>query len=376
MGTTGYRWGDVRRPAPNTTPEGPLFWVTLKDMANGGADSCVMEVSSHALALGRTEGLRCAYALFTNLSRDHLDFHPDMEGYFQAKRLLFTERLKGGGPGPRAAVNADDPYGARLKGELGEGALSFGFQSGEIRGKVLSESREGVSVSVMGPQWETEVRSKLLGGFNAENLLASLALLSLTGAGVQEAARLLGGAPGAPGRLERAGPPESRYLALVDYAHSPGALTAVVAAAKRLTGSGGRLIVVFGCGGDRDRGKRPLMGAAAAGADLPILTSDNPRTEDPEAIMLDAEPGLAGAGLKRAGPKSLGESEEGLKGVYFKEADRRRAIELGCRLLRPQDALLIAGKGHEDYQIIGRAKHPFDDRAEAEKALAALGKGA
>jgi UDP-N-acetylmuramoyl-L-alanyl-D-glutamate--2,6-diaminopimelate ligase len=443
VGTVEYRWPGHSRPAPNTTPEGPLLLRTLRDMEEGGADICVMEVSSHALALGRVEGLSFRAALFTNLSQDHLDFHDNMEDYFAAKSYLFTQKLEMGGlmPGPflqpygpyglsdqeayrRAylgAINTDDPYGARLLSELSDfplwpidwnpSFLGFGFNSGDFRGFGLSCRREGISFKVMWPEsypsqdspdslkgrgssghsqrpgqetgpemsWEEiTIESPLLGAFNAYNLLGAAALSCVLGLRPQSVVAALSRCPGAPGRLEKVGS-HPGFLALVDYAHSPGALAAVLGSLKELIpdsreASGPRLISVFGCGGDRDAGKRPLMGEAAGKhSHIPILTSDNPRTEDPLAIMAQAEKGLRDLGLGRASEEEALKAS-GSRNLYLAEADRRLAIKMAARIMAPGDILLVAGKGHEDYQIVGREKRPFDDRAETLKALSELGK--
>jgi UDP-N-acetylmuramoyl-L-alanyl-D-glutamate--2,6-diaminopimelate ligase len=392
IGTVSYRFPDgSEREAPNTTPEGPVLWRTVRDMADSGADGLVMEVSSHALAMGRLGSLAFDVALFTNLSRDHLDFHLDMEDYFLAKARLFLGRggTLAGGPAAGAAgfcvVNADDPWGERLLAAPGLPSLSFGFARGAVRGELLESGRSGLVLKAACPEGgELTIRSRLLGRFNAENLLAAAALglaLRLPPAAVSSA---LSESEGAPGRLSRTGT-DPDFLALIDYAHAPGALEAALEAARGLAPR--RLIVIFGCGGDRDRGKRPLMGKAAAKADVAILTSDNPRAEDPLAIIAETEPGLAEGGMRQAapaeapGPQGAPEAQvpaarEGASGVYHVEPDRAKAIALGARLMGKGDILLVAGKGHEDYQIVGRVKRHFDDAEETLKALRAEGKSA
>ncbi|MDR2340011.1 MAG: UDP-N-acetylmuramoyl-L-alanyl-D-glutamate--2,6-diaminopimelate ligase [Deltaproteobacteria bacterium] len=374
MGTVDYHWPGGVADAPNTTPEGPLLFRALDRMQRDGADAVVMEVSSHALRLNRLGRLRFDRALFTNLSRDHLDFHQGLEDYFQAKLSLFTAHLRERErkePGPRVASNADCPHGARVLAALGNRAVGYGFQRGEVRGRLLSEGRAGLELEITRKGKTHRISSSLLGAFNAMNLLAAFAFACLVADDPELVAHALGGAKGAPGRLSRVGS-DPDHIALVDYAHSPGALEAVIDAAGRLLGDKGRLIAIFGCGGDRDKGKRPAMGMAAAIADIPILTSDNPRTEDPLSIMADAEQGLLSKGLKPGTEAGL--AGKGPKGLYLKEPDRAEAIMLGARLLSPGDVLLIAGKGHEPYQIIGREKRPFDDSLEALKALRSLGK--
>jgi UDP-N-acetylmuramoyl-L-alanyl-D-glutamate--2,6-diaminopimelate ligase len=352
-------------------------------MLDLGAKSIVMEISSHALALNRVKSLMCDFALFTNLSRDHLDFHNSFEDYFEAKLKLFTDHLKDSNF-PRAAVNLDDPFGEKIKERLGSKALSYGFTKGEVLGRVLREDRAGILLEISFAGVKATIDSKLLGSFNAENILGAFALSLLITDSYKEGVLLsklntiilaLSENRGAMGRMERVGNSE-RYLALVDYAHSPKALEAVIKASRKLVKGSGRLIVVFGCGGDRDRGKRPEMAEAATYSDIPILTSDNPRTEDPYQIMEDAEKGLSSNGLILGDLNTIkrGDTGESKGRIYLKELDRRKAIFMGASLLEEDDVLLICGKGHEDYQIIGREKFPFSDSLEAKKALDTLGK--
>ncbi|GHV56287.1 UDP-N-acetylmuramoyl-L-alanyl-D-glutamate--2,6-diaminopimelate ligase [Deltaproteobacteria bacterium] len=369
MGTVNYRWPGHWRPAANTTPEGPVLSATLAEMAAAGCRSAVLEISSHGLALGRVTGLSFEAALFTNLSRDHLDFHPDMESYYQAKRELFIRHLRPGGR--RAVINIDDEYGRRLAGELGDRALTFGFgpQAG-VRGENLVLGREGLSLDIIcgGLNWRQS--SPLLAEINGYNVLAAAALALALHIPQAAVAAALAACPGAPGRLEKVGPGGDRLI-LVDYAHSPDALAKALQAARDLKPA--RLAVVFGCGGDRDRGKRPLMGRVAGeAADLVLVTSDNPRTEAPEAIMAEIESGLAGLNLARLPVGGSGPAEW-RPGSCLLIPDRRAAIGEAVRLLGAGDILLIAGKGHENYQIIGRDQKPFDDRAEALAALQAAG---
>jgi UDP-N-acetylmuramoyl-L-alanyl-D-glutamate--2,6-diaminopimelate ligase len=383
LGTVNFRYGDTVLPAPNTTPEGPLLYRTLRAMRDAGCRSAVLEISSHALSLGRVKGLLVDRALFTNLTRDHLDFHGDMESYFKAKLSLFTEHLKDS-PGERkvSAVNVSDPWGVRLTAILGKKALSYGIKDADLTLTSVSRGRETMRLVIDSPKGEIFIYSKLLGAFNAFNLMGAAAvglLLSLSPGFIGES---LSSAPGAPGRFSRVGT-NPDYLALVDYAHAPGALEAVISAARELSPK--RLIVLFGCGGDRDKGKRPMMGLAASRADIAILSSDNPRTEDPMSIILEAEEGLKEGGMERGEigePKERGERdgrkerESGKErgNFYFIEPDRKKAIELGVRLMEKGDLLLICGKGHEDYQIIGTEKRRFDDAEEALFALKAAGK--
>ncbi|MDR1296248.1 MAG: UDP-N-acetylmuramoyl-L-alanyl-D-glutamate--2,6-diaminopimelate ligase [Deltaproteobacteria bacterium] len=388
VGTVDYRWPGGSVEAPNTTPEGPLLWRTLGRMVGAGVGAVVMEASSHALELGRLGDLRFDLALFTNLTRDHLDFHADMEAYFRAKRRLFAEALK---PGGAAVVCGDDPYGRRLLDELraaggpggpGVKVLSFGFEPGnDFLGSSLSLGRRGFRMEVASPgNNKVEVACPMLGGFNAMNVLGSLAAASALGVGTRGAARSVRDFPGAPGRLRRVGRNDD-YLVLVDYSHTPDALRSALLALRELGPS--RLLCVFGCGGDRDKGKRPLMGAAAGElSDLAVLTSDNPRTEDPMAIIGDVRAGLAGlglagAGLDEAGKNAGNDAGNGIGksfGTYLVEPDRGGAIEAACGLMGAGDVLLIAGKGHESYQIVGTEKRHFDDAERALAALEALGR--
>lgn len=369
MGTVNFRWPGECRPAPNTTPEGPALSRCLAAMVDCGSKAAVLEVSSHALALGRVTGLGFEAALFTNLSRDHIDFHQNMEDYYQAKKLLFTKHLRPGAK--KAVINIDDAQGRRLADELGSAALSFGFTpEAEVRGSDLTLGREGLGLTISYGELSWRQSSPLIAEVNGYNLLgaAALALTMKIDPAVIQAA--LAEAKGAPGRLERVGA-NPDYLVLVDYAHSPDALDKALQACRDLKPR--RVLAVFGCGGDRDKGKRPLMGQIAGkGADLVILTSDNPRTEEPLSILKDVEEGLKNTALQK---RRVGEmSSDDRAGAYLMMADRREAIAEAVRLMAPGDILLIAGKGHEDYQIIGREKIHLDDREEALAALTAAGK--
>lgn len=370
MGTINFRWPGMVRPAPNTTPEGPVLSACLAEMVTCGSKAAVLEVSSHALSLGRVEGLSFEAALFTNLSHDHLDFHRDMEDYYQAKKLLFTRYLKGAGQ--RAVINIDDDYGRRLARELGGVALTFGFSpEADVRGGDLKLSREGLSLSVeyQGRRWIQT--SPLLAEVNAYNILGATALALVRNIDEEIIKDALAQTQGAPGRLERVGG-NSDFLVLVDYAHSPDALDKVLKACRNLEPK--RLLTVFGCGGDRDRAKRPIMGCLAGQmADLCIITSDNPRTEEPWSILLEVEAGLSELDFVRYEEGEL-VSDDWTAQAYLMIVDRRAAIKEAVRLMEPGDILLIAGKGHEDYQIIGREKRHLDDREEARVALKKLGR--
>jgi UDP-N-acetylmuramoyl-L-alanyl-D-glutamate--2,6-diaminopimelate ligase len=364
IGTVSWRIPGRARPASHTTPGAAEVQALLAEMAAAGARLAILEVSSHALDQERVAGISFRAAGFTNLGRDHLDYHPDLESYFQAKRRLFLERLA---PDGVAVVNAGDAHGARLAAELsgaGRTVWRFGVPDAEIVARDVRIGMEGIQAVLSTPRGEVPVRSPLVGAHNLENLqlAAGLALaLSLPPAAVSAG---LSSSHGAPGRLERI---DGRGVAaFVDYAHTPDSLAAACAALRALGPR--RLIAVFGCGGDRDRGKRPLMGrAAGTAADLVVVTSDNPRTEDPDAILDAIVPGVEAAGLRRL---SVAEARAGARGFAVVE-DRRAAIALAIESARPGDAVLIAGKGHEDYQIVGTEKRHLDDREEARRGLGA-----
>jgi UDP-N-acetylmuramoyl-L-alanyl-D-glutamate--2,6-diaminopimelate ligase len=340
MGTINYRWLGHIEPAPLTTPDPLRVHSLLAQMAEAGVRVVVMEVSSHALSQRRVGGVPFAGALFSNLTQDHLDYHESLEAYFQAKAKLFLEL-------PRAdkgmAVNADDAYGRRLL-ERCPDALSFGLQKKEGRhlwGAMLYAGTQGCGLRMefQGRSWD--LRSPLVGAFNASNLLAVQALALEMGFDPSQLA-VLESFNGVCGRLERVENPQGLDV-FVDYAHTPDALFNVLKALREAGFS--RIVTLFGCGGDRDRSKRPLMGAAVARySDVAVLTSDNPRFENPERILQDVLQGLKSA-----------------KEVVV-EADRRAATEKALNMLGKGDALLIAGKGHEDYQIIEGIKHRYSDQ--------------
>lgn len=347
LGTIECRVGGERRPAVRTTAEAIDLQRALREMWEGGDRSCAMEASSHGSALGRLDGLRFSALAFTNLSRDHLDFHGSMEAYYQAKRRLFLAP-----PAPPAAVNVGDEHGRRLAAELRslgrQRLLTFGLVEGaDVRAEELELGAAGASFTAAG----IRLRTPLLGRFNVENVLAAVACARLLD--LPEEAIVAGCAAvrGVPGRFEavREGQP---FAVIVDYAHTPDSLARVLAAAREI--AEGTLTCVFGCGGERDRGKRPLMGrAACAGADQVIVTSDNPRGEDPQAIIADIL--------------------EGVEGGVEVEPDRGRAIARALERARAGDVVVIAGKGHERGQEIGGRVLPFDDREVAREVLRRLG---
>ncbi|HEX5719550.1 MAG TPA: UDP-N-acetylmuramoyl-L-alanyl-D-glutamate--2,6-diaminopimelate ligase [Thermoanaerobaculia bacterium] len=346
IGTLGYRFGDRSFPGGHTTPEASDLFRTLRRMRDAGARSVAMEVSSHALDMGRVAGASFDVAVFTNLTRDHLDYHPDMESYFAAKRKVFRH-LK---PGARAVINVEDPYGQRLAAEIPD-AMTFG-EGGRVRVREVQMTPAGMVGTLITPRGEVPFVTRLLGRYNLLNVLAAAAAaeaLNLPHAAVTSA---LAAQHPIPGRMEPVdlGQP---FPVFVDYAHTDAALDAALRSAREIAGLG-KVAVVFGCGGDRDRGKRPLMGRVAGElADLPILTSDNPRTEDPLAIIAAVEEGVRASG--RSG--------------YRVVPDRREAIRDAIFSAEPGWAVLVAGKGHEREQIVGDRKLPFSDFEEIHKAL-------
>jgi UDP-N-acetylmuramoyl-L-alanyl-D-glutamate--2,6-diaminopimelate ligase len=359
LGTVKQVVGGVEEGVERTTPEAIDLQATFRRMLAGGDRACAMEVSSHALVLHRADAIHFELALFTNLTQDHLDFHADMEDYFRAKRLLFDV-------GPRVAVvNVDDPYGRRLAGEFECLTFSAAGAEADYAAEDVSFDASGARFTVGG----IEVRTRLPGDFNVANALGAFAAAVALGVEPERAAAGLAGAAAPPGRFEPIDEGQP-FGVLVDYAHTPDSLENVLGAARRLTG--GRVISVFGAGGDRDRDKRPKMGRAGAeGSDLAIVTSDNPRSENPEAIIAEV---LAGVGGDSAtgGDENAGSAAGGEDGVEV-EADRRAAIALALSRARPGDTVVIAGKGHEQGQEFeGGRKVPFDDREVAREELRKL----
>jgi UDP-N-acetylmuramoyl-L-alanyl-D-glutamate--2,6-diaminopimelate ligase len=367
IGTVEVRYADQRQRAINTTPESLDLQRILRAMRNRGVDAVAMEVSSHALAMGRTDECRFAVAALTNVTQDHLDFHQTMEAYRDAKVALFRERLR---PGAAAVVNADDPSapaferGAR---EAGARVLRVGRRAEAGVDVALEEAGvalTGTRVRLRLPAGPLALELPLLGDFNVENLLVAAGCAVALGLPAEAIARGAAGCAQVPGRIERVDPNRPDLpTVLVDYAHTPDAVDKLLRTVRPLARS--RLVTVFGCGGDRDRTKRaPMAEAVARWSDRVIVTSDNPRTEDPERILDDVVVGLAG--LRAVTPDALDDAERS----YVRIADRHAAIALAVALARAEDTVVIAGKGHEDYQIVGRERLPFDDRVEARRALA------
>jgi len=362
VGTLGARIGEERIPLGHTTPEADDLQALARRALDAGATHLVMEVSSHALELERVRACNFAVAVFTNLTQDHLDFHGTMDRYAAAKRRLFVEHA------PAAAViNVDDAFGRTLAADCRGRVLTVSSSVGaraDLSPLEASFSAEGLSAMVATPSGRVELESPLLGRHNLDNALSALGVAVALGLDPLAAATGLADLRVVPGRLERVDDPAGR-LVLVDYAHTPDALRRALDAVRPLIR--GRLVCVFGCGGDRDRDKRPRMGEAVArGADWAVVTSDNPRSESPDAIIADILPGLAG--MARLDPSGL--SSRPGPGSYVVEPDRRAAIELAIRATQPGDCVLVAGKGHEDYQIVGAVRSHFSDQEEARRALA------
>jgi UDP-N-acetylmuramoyl-L-alanyl-D-glutamate--2,6-diaminopimelate ligase len=349
IGTTGVRVDGLPEAFDRTTPEAPDLHRLLAGMLGKGIGAVAMEVSSHGLDQHRVGGMRFDCAVFTNLSQDHLDYHGTLEAYLRAKAMLFTPAMA-----DRAAVNHDSPEGRSLiRDDLP--TVTYGLGAGsDLRATDVALSAEGLSFRVDG----LEVRSRLRGAFNVHNCLAALAAARQVGIDDDAAIRGIGAVSGVPGRMEpiEAGQP---FQVVVDYAHTPDSLDNVLRAARPLAG-GNRVIAVFGCGGDRDRGKRPLMGEAATRlADLTVITSDNPRSEAPDAVIAEIVPGAERGG-----------------GAFEVEPDRREAIRRAIRAAGPGDVVVIAGKGHETGQEFATRTIPFDDRVVAREELDALREGA
>jgi UDP-N-acetylmuramoyl-L-alanyl-D-glutamate--2,6-diaminopimelate ligase len=371
LGTVGYRFRDKSFPAPHTTPESVELQKLLREMGEMGARSVVMEVSSHALEQRRVEGCRFDVGVFTNLTRDHLDYHLNMGSYLASKKRLFSELLAPDGIKPRrmAAVNLDDPYGAEIAASAACPVISYGLgHDAEVTAGDLLFSMEGISGTLSTPRGEAPFRSRLSGRFNLYNILAAASAGVALDIPLSAIIKGIEGHKKVPGRLEMV--ENDRGVGIfVDYAHTGDALENVLKTLSEL--AAGRMITLFGCGGDRDRGKRPIMGETAGRySDLSIITSDNPRTEDPFSIMGEIREGIMRLGIREYGREELAEgfAEKG----YVLLESRREAIRLAVRLAAPGDIILLAGKGHEDYQIIGSERLHFDDGEEARTALLEL----
>jgi UDP-N-acetylmuramoyl-L-alanyl-D-glutamate--2,6-diaminopimelate ligase len=365
IGTVGYRFGGRQKEASLTTPGALELHSLLAEMKQSGASDVVMEASSIALEQGRLAGCRYRVAALTNVTQDHLDYHGTMERYFAAKAILFRELMLA-----EVGVSvffADDPHGVTMRKEARGPVLTLSRSERGADVVVLQRQlgADGIRMRLGTPAGNLEIVSPLVGDFNVDNILTAVGIA--LGHGLPPAAIADGLAQlrGVPGRLESVGN-EAGVLCVVDYAHTPDALERALDVLRPLTK--GRLICVFGCGGDRDRGKRPLMGQAAVGrADVTIVTSDNPRTETPESIIDMILEGVRATGKAE---RSVAELTQGLTG-YHAEPDRWTAISRAVALARLGDVVLLAGKGHEDYQIVGTQKTHFDDREIAAAAFAA-----
>jgi UDP-N-acetylmuramoyl-L-alanyl-D-glutamate--2,6-diaminopimelate ligase len=354
LGTVAYRLGGEEREASRTTPEAPDVQQLLDEMIRQGCKAAVMEVSSHALALKRVDGMRFAAGIFTNLTRDHLDFHEDMETYFLAKRRLF-EMLPADAPG---VINLDDPRGVTLLDVVRKPMTFAMSRPADVSPGPLELTLRGLSFEIRTPAGRVSIQSRLVGRPNVSNILAATATAVALGVPLDAIADGVRTLPGVPGRFEVVSAADDDVTVVVDYAHTDDALRNLLETARSLATR--RLITLFGCGGDRDRTKRPLMGMVAARlSDLVIVTSDNPRSEDPVRIIDEIKRGIPAGG------------QAGRALDVQSIVDRREAIERGIDQAEPGDLVLIAGKGHEKYQQIGDRVLPFDD---GEVARAALGR--
>lgn len=356
IGTVAYQIGEETIPASHTTPGALELQGLLAKMTQANLDSVVMEVSSHALAMDRTAGCEYDAAVFTNLTQDHLDYHKTMDEYFQAKLKLFTALGGGKKAGQRAILNMDDPCGAQIKAACRVPVWGYTVKGrADLKAERVRLSMNGTTFTAATPSGTFTVESRLVGEHNVYNLLGAMGVALHAGATCSQVQEAVAQVSNVPGRFERVSAGQD-FTVVVDYAHTEDALLRLLTAAQALKTH--RIITVFGCGGDRDRGKRPKMGRAAVEhSDVVVLTSDNPRTEDPMAILREVEVGVREALQRRSGVD------------YHLVPDRREAIGMAVRLARTGDIVLIAGKGHEDYQIVGTKKYHFDDREVAREAI-------
>jgi UDP-N-acetylmuramoyl-L-alanyl-D-glutamate--2,6-diaminopimelate ligase len=365
IGTVEYRFEELRWKAVHTTPEATVIQSVASEMAAAGATHLLMEASSHGLSQKRLDGCAFEVVAFTNLTQDHLDFHGDMTRYGAAKLLLFTGAIEDN-PNARIVVNIDDPFAQTIMRHASHPVLTVSVTP-NTDADIFPASPprfgiRGMEATVRTPGGAFPFVSPLIGRHNLSNLLVALGICGSLGVPYEQACAALQSL-GAPGRLERVSTDED-FTVLVDYAHTPDALARVLESLRPLTR--GRLICVFGCGGDRDNDKRPLMGSAVRDmADVALVTSDNPRTESPDNIINMILPGMDGGRLKRCTPDEVVDCSTG----YAVEPDRRTAIQTAIRGARKGDTVLIAGKGHEDYQILGTERIHFDDREEARTEL-------
>ncbi len=355
IGTINHRFADLQHKSSVTTPESLDLMKILREMADQSATHAIMEVSSHALDQGRVNGCPFRIVLFTNISRDHLDYHRSMDDYFKAKSRLFTNFVADGPPKTACAViNADDPRGRDLMALTSVRTLTYGLkQSCDVTAEDVHISRKGLRATLISvTRGRIQIQSPLIGNFDIYNVMAASSAAMALGIDLETIASGIKNLKGVPGRMELV--PNDRSLAIVvDYAHTPDALEKALGAAKEITK--GRVLIVFGCGGDRDRGKRREMGRVAGrGSHKVFITSDNPRSEDPSAIADEIEKGVISSGQRD----------------YVVELERAKAIKMAVKTALEDDLILIAGKGHEDYQIIGNTIRKFDDRVVAARAAA------
>jgi len=365
IGTISYRYGDTSITPPHTTPQALDLIRLLAEMRDADVSHVAMEVSSHALDQGRADTCTFDAAIFTNLTQDHLDYHGDMETYYDSKARFFRE-LAGRGKETVSVVNIDDAWGERLAGEIKQGRVTYGFKStADITIRSHQADMEGIRGEIVTPRGSFHFSSNLLGVHNIYNIMAAVGGALAANISLPVISKALGRKIVVPGRLEAVERGQD-FLVLVDYAHTDDALKNVISTLRPLTA--GRLITVFGCGGDRDKRKRPLMARAAAEqSHQVIVTSDNPRTEDPDAIIEDILVGFENMDIIRVETDSHRWDMDDK--VYTVLPDRREAIAFAVNRARTGDIVLIAGKGHEDYQILGTTKYPFDDRIEAANYL-------
>ncbi len=349
IGTIGAMYGDRVINTSHTTPDSIELQRILRGMVDHGVSYCVMEVSSHSISMKRLVGCSFKAGVYTNISQDHLDFHGDMDGYFDTKASFFTNLIEGRHRRGFSVVNVDDPMGDRLLKRLKRRVITYGISDGAITPQECTLSAEGIEGRLNTPQGELRFRSSLIGEFNLYNIMAAVATAIGLGIPLYEIGGGIEALKGVRGRMEIVHVDDGPDV-VIDYAHTPSALEKVLDALRPLRR--GKIITVFGCGGDRDRGKRPLMGRIATEAsDMVVLTSDNPRSEDPLEIIKDIEKGI----------------EDGCE--YIVEVDRREAIKKAIGLGRDGDIVLLAGKGHEDYQIIGDDVIHFSDMEEVQRLL-------
>ncbi len=366
IGTINSRFSDKVKPSSVTTPESLDLMHTAREMADEGVTNLVMEVSSHAIHQKRTVDLPFRVAMFTNLSRDHLDYHNSMDSYFEAKSELFRNLPDSvNGRKSWAVINTDDPRGEELCKLTKAGVLTYGLNGNpDLKAADIKADLEGLRAVLNTPEGDIEIKSPLIGRVNIYNILAAAGAAIASGVSLNTVAEGVYNLKNVPGRLESV-PNRAGLSIVVDYSHTPDALLKAQENLRPFVK--GRLITVFGCGGDRDKGKRYDMGLCAGeNSDIVLVTSDNPRTEDPDFIIGQIEKGVIESGMKKS------KWPEVINGTYLIESDRSEAIKKAVSIAGKDDTILIAGKGHEDYQIMGTTKRYFDDREEARKAVDAL----